>query len=147
MTQPHPLMPERAQIAQRKAEHRAHLRGKVLMGSAAIVGLVSVVSCGYSDEVTATCVADNTNVVAPEDHCDSGTPGPGGTFIYAGMPYRYYYGGTSHGVGTVATGGTLQLPNNTVGRTSSGNTVNRNGSITRGGFGSKSGGSSGSSGS
>ena len=56
------------------------------------------------------------------------------------MPYRYYYGGTNGGIGTIARGGTLELPKNAVGRTPSGSTITRGKgsgvSITRGGFGS-----------
>ena len=88
-------------------------------------------------DVTASCVDEN-NVVVPDDYCGRGTPGIGGIFIWAGMPYRYYYGGSTGGVGTRATGGTLTQPSGTIAKTKSGS------SISRGGFGSSNAGSSGS---
>ncbi len=125
-----------------KARRRATTNKRVLMGSVAVVGVVGVVALGYhllhEDTVTATCVKDGTNEVVPDSYCTSGHSGPGGIFIYAGSPYRYYYGGSSGGVGTIARGGTLEVPKGTVGKTKSGS------SISRGGFGSKSHGSSGS---
>jgi hypothetical protein len=111
------------------------------MGAVAVVGVVAVVALGYqmskSDrDVTASCVDEN-NVVVPDSYCASGSPGIGGIFIWAGAPYRYYYGGSTGGVGTRATGGTLTQPSGTIAKTKSGS------SITRGGFGSSSAGSSG----
>lgn len=121
------------------AERRRSQNKKTLMGAVAVVGVVGVVALGYqmskSDrDVTASCVDDN-NVVVPDEYCGSGTPGMGGIFIFAGAPYRYYYGGSSGGVGTPATGGTLTQPSRTTAKTKSGST------ITRGGFGSSSAGS------
>lgn len=127
-----------------RGEQRAASRRKVLMGSVAVVGLVGAVALGYQllnddDEVSATCVRDGTNEVVSDSYCSTGSTGSGGVFIFAGSPYRYYYGGSNSGVGTTARGGTLELPKGTVGKTSSGS------SIKRGGFGSGSfGGSSGS---
>lgn len=128
-------------------ERRAARQRKVLMGSVAVVGIAGVVAMGYmsSDRgdpaVSATCVKDGTDEVVPEEYCARGTGGIGGIFIFAGSPYRYYYGGTNGGPGTIARGGTLELPKNTVGRTASGSKITRSGkgsgvSITRGGFGS-----------
>jgi len=121
------------------AERRRRQSRKTLMGAVAVVGVVGVVAMGYQmskrdPEVAASCVDEN-NVVVPDDYCGRGTPGMGGIFIWAGMPYRYYYGGSTGGVGTRATGGTLTQPSRTTARTKSGST------ITRGGFGSSSGGS------
>ena len=133
-----------AEEQERHKDQRAATRRKVLMGSVAVVGLVGVVALGYQlfnddDEVAATCVRDGTNEVVSDNYCSSGNAGSGGLFIFAGSPYRYYYGGNNGGVGSVARGGTLELPKGTVGKTSSGS------SISRGGFGSSSvGGSSGS---
>ena len=109
------------------------------MGAVAVVGVVGVVAMGYQmskrdPDVTASCVDENS-VVVPDDYCGRGTPGVGGIFIFAGSPYRYYYGGSTGGVGTRATGGTLTQPSRTTARTKSGST------ISRGGFGSSSGGS------
>ncbi len=123
------------------ARRRRAQNKKTLMGAVAVVGVVGVVALGYQmskadPEITATCVDENS-VVVPDSHCGSGTPGMGGIFIYAGMPYRYYYGGTTGGVGTRATGGTLTQPSGTIAKTKSGS------SISRGGFGSSSAGSSG----
>lgn len=135
-------------------ERRAARQRKVLMGSVAVVGVAGVIGLSYvmsdrSDrEVSATCVKDGTDEVVPEEYCSSGRSGVGGIFIFAGSPYRYYYGGTNGGPGTIARGGTLELPKNTAGRTASGSTITRAGkgsgvSITRGGFGSGSHGGSG----
>jgi len=122
-------------------ELRRSKNRKTLMGAVAVVGVVAVVSLGYQmsktdRDVTATCVDENS-VVVPDSYCGSGTPGMGGIFIFAGAPYRYYYGGTPGGVGTRATGGTLTQPSGTIAKTKSGS------SISRGGFGSSSAGSAG----
>jgi hypothetical protein len=135
-----------AEEQERQRERKAATRRKVLMGSVAVVGLVGVVALGYQmfnddDEVSATCVKDGTNEVVSDKYCSSGYSGGGGMggiFIFAGSPYRYYYGGNHGGIGSVARGGTLELPKGTKGKTSSGT------SIKRGGFGSSSHGSSGS---
>lgn len=121
------------------AERRRRQNKKTLMGAVAVVGVVGVVAMGYQmskseRDVTASCVDEN-NVVVPDDYCGRGTPGLGGIFIWAGAPYRYYYGGSPGGVGTRATGGTLTQPSGTIAKTKSGS------SISRGGFGSSSGGS------
>lgn len=120
-------------------ERRRAQNKKTLMGAVAVVGVVGVVALGYQmskseRDVTASCVDEN-NVVVPDNYCGSGTPGMGGIFIWAGAPYRYYYGGSPGGVGTRATGGTLTQPSGTVAKTKSGS------SISRGGFGSSSAGS------
>lgn len=137
---------EERQAAEELArERRAARQKKVLMGSVAVVGVAGLIGMSYlgadrDTQVSATCVKDGSDEVVPEEYCSSGTSGAGGIFIWAGMPYRYYYGGTNGGVGTVARGGTLELPKNAVGRTSSGSTITRGKgsgvSITRGGFGS-----------
>ncbi len=123
------------------AERKRSQNRKTLMGAVAVVGVVGVVALGYqafkaTPEVTASCVDEN-NVVVSDSYCGSGSPGIGGVFIFAGAPYRYYYGGAPGGVGTVATGGTLTQPRGTVAKTKSGS------SISRGGFGSSSVGSAG----
>ena len=130
-------------------QRRAAKQRKMLMGTVAVVGVAGLIGMSYMsagggsdrEEVSATCVKDGTDEVVPEEYCARGTSGVGGLFIFAGMPYRYYYGGTSGGVGTIARGGTLELPKDAVGRTKSGSTITRSGkgsgvSITRGGFGS-----------
>lgn len=137
---------EFAREQERQTEQRAASRRKVLMGTVAVVGLVGAVALGYQllntdDEVAATCVRDGTNEVVSDNYCSSGNVGSGGLFIFAGSPYRYYYGGSNGGIGTTARGGTLELPRGTVGKTTSGKTTS-GGSISRGGFGSGSAGSS-----
>lgn len=132
-----------------KAAKRAATGKKVLIGSAVGVGVVAVVAAGYAmfhhDTVGATCVKDGTNEVVPDSYCSSGYSSGGSSFIYAGSPYRYYYGGSSGGVGTIARGGTLTLPKGTTATTKSGTSISKSGSsISRGGFGSSSHGSSGS---
>nr|WP_231496326.1 hypothetical protein [Rhodococcus sp. UNC363MFTsu5.1] len=132
--------------AEAKAEERRRKRRKGLIGGAAVVGVVGLVALGYtalsSDEVQATCIDPNTEVEVDESYCTTGSPGSGamaGMFIYAGSPYRYYYGGSAGGVGTKVTGGTVVTPKgSTTVVTKSGTTVQR------GGFGSKSTGSGGS---
>src|ERR1700712_663812 len=143
-----------AEEQERQAELRAGQRRKVLMGSVAVVGLVGVVALGYSlfsgdDEVSATCVRDGSNEVVSDNYCSGGSVGSGGVFIFAGSPYRYYYGGNNAGLGSTARGGTIELPRGTTGRTSAGSTISRGGgsdgsSVSRGGFGSSSHSSSGS---
>ncbi|MGH3724620.1 MAG: hypothetical protein ACRDUS_10920 [Mycobacterium sp.] len=146
-----------AEVQARKADDRRRVRGKVLMGSAAVVGVAALVAVGYAvldrDEVQATCVKDGSNAVAPDEYCAQGTSSSGGMFIYAGSSYRYYYGGTNHGVGSIASGGSLQLPKGSTARTGSGTSITKSrgsdgrsgsSSVSRGGFGSSSSGSSGS---
>jgi hypothetical protein len=148
-----------AEEQERDQQRRAATRRKVLMGSVAVVGVAGVVALGYSmlnddDEVSATCVRDGTNEVVSDNYCSTGQVGSGGVFIYAGSPYRYYYGGSNGGIGSTARGGTVELPKGTSGRTSSGSTISRGGgrsggsdsgsSVSRGGFGSSSHGGSGS---
>ena len=124
------------------AERKRSQNRKTLMGAVAVVGVVAVVALGYQvsksgdRDVTATCVDENS-VVVPDSYCGSGTAGMGGVFIFAGAPYRYYYGGTTGGVGTRAAGGTLTQPSGTTAKTKAGS------SISRGGFGSSGVGSAG----
>ena len=114
------------------------------MGAVAVAGVVGAVALGYhvfkgGDEVTATCVRDGTNEVVPDNYCATGVPGSGGTFIYAGAPNRYYYGGSNGGIGSTATRGTLEVAHSATAKTKAGSP------ISRGGFGSSSAGSSSSS--
>lgn len=148
-----------AEVQAQKAEERRRTRNHVLMGSMVVAGIAAVVAVGYAvidrdDDIEATCVQDGSNVVAPEEYCERGTASSsGGVFIYAGSPYRYYYGGHNRGIGTIATGGSVELPRGTRAKTSSGTTltksdnsgsISRSPSVSRGGFGSSSSGSSGS---
>ncbi|BBY96818.1 hypothetical protein AWC04_05210 [Mycolicibacterium fallax] len=126
------------------AEARKAGQKKVLMGTVAVVGLVGAVALGYqllnnSDArtVQATCVRDGSDEVVPDSYCASGHSTGGGLFIFAGAPYRYYYGGSNQGIGSRATGGTLTVPSGAVAKTKSGATVSRGGF----GVGSKSSGS------
>jgi len=138
-----------AEVKAEKAAKRAATGKKVLIGSAVGVGVVAVVAAGYAmfheDNVAASCVKEGTNEVVPDSYCSSGHSTGGGGFIFLGSPYRYYYGGNNHGVGTIASGGTLTLPKGTTATTKSGTSISKSGSsISRGGFGSSSHGSSGS---
>lgn len=125
-----------------KDEAKRRTRRRAMIGGVAVVGVVGLVALGYavlsSDEVDATCIDPNTEVVVDDSYCSSGTPGAGGVFIYAGSTYRYYYGGSSGGVGTKVSGGTVVTPKGVTIKTKSGTTIQR------GGFGSKISGSSGS---
>ena len=133
-----------------KARKRAATGKKVLIGSAVGVGVVAVVAAGYAifhrdDQISASCVKDGTNEVVPDSYCSSGHSSGGSTFFYAGSSYRYYYGGSNTGVGSIAHGGTLTLPKGTTATTKSGTSISKGGSsVSRGGFGSSSHGSSGS---
>ena len=133
-----------------KARKRAATGKKVLIGSAVGVGVVAVVAAGYAifhrdDRIGASCVKDGTNEVVPDSYCSSGYSSGGSTFFYAGSSYRYYYGGSNSGVGSIAHGGTLTLPKGTTATTKSGTSISKSGSsVSRGGFGSSSSGSSGS---
>lgn len=147
-----------AEVRAQKAEDRRRVGRNVLMGSVVVVGIAAVVAVGYAvvdrdEEVVATCVQDGSNTVAPEEYCERGTASSGGMFIYAGSPYRYYYGGSNRGIGSIASGGSLELPRGTTARSSSGTSITKSGgsgevtrstSVSRGGFGSGSSGSSGS---
>lgn len=132
---------EFARVQQENDEARASTRKKMLIGSVAVVGVVGVVALGYQmmdRTVDASCVKDGSNEVVPDAYCTGGHSSAGGVFIYAGAPYRYYYGGANRGVGTIASGGTLAAPSNKTAKTKSGTTVSR------GGFGAGKSGSSGS---
>ncbi|MGW5073958.1 hypothetical protein [Rhodococcus sp. NPDC004095] len=122
-----------------KDEAKRRTRRKAMIGGVAVVGVVGLVALGYSvlssDEVEATCIDPDTEVVVDESYCTTGTPGAGGVFIYAGSTYRYYYGGSTGPVGTKVSGGTVVTPKGTTIKTKSGTTIQR------GGFGSKSSGS------
>lgn len=137
-------------LKQEKARKRAATGKKVLIGSAVGVGVVAVVAAGYAifhddDQTSASCVKDGTNEVVPDSYCDSGRSSGGSTFFYAGSSYRYYYGGSNTGIGSIAHGGTLTLPKGTTATTKSGTSISKGGSsVSRGGFGSSSHGSSGS---
>ncbi|MFF0814294.1 hypothetical protein ACFYVR_03905 [Rhodococcus sp. NPDC003318] len=124
-----------------KEEAKRRTRRRAMIGGVAVVGVVGLVALGYSvlssDEVEATCIDPETEVVVDDSYCTSGTPGAGGMFIYAGSSYRYYYGGSNGGVGTKVSGGTVVTPKGTTVKTKSGVTIQR------GGFGSKISGSSG----
>ena len=113
------------------AEARAATRKKILIGSVAAIGLVGAVALGYQlmnrGTVDATCVKDGSNEVVPDSYCAAGHSSGGGVFIFAGSPYRYYYGGNNRGVGTIASGGKLSAPSNKTAKTKSGTTVSRGG--------------------
>jgi hypothetical protein len=119
-----------------KEEAKRKTRRRAMIGTVAVVGVVGLVALGYtvlsSDEVRATCIDPETEVVVDDSYCG------GGMFIYAGSSYRYYYGGNAGGVGTKVSGGTIVTPKGATITTKSGTTIQR------GGFGSKFSGSTGS---
>lgn len=125
-------------------EAKRRTRRRALIGGVAVVGIVGLVALGYTvladDEVDATCIDPDTEVVVDDSYCATGTPNGSGMFLYAGSTYRYYYGGTAGPVGTKVTGGTVVTPKGATIKTKSA-------TVQRGGFGSKSTGSGGSSGS
>ncbi len=122
---------EFARTQHENAEARAATRKKILIGSVAAIGLVGAVALGYQlmnrGTVDATCVKDGSNEVVPDSYCAAGHSSGGGVFIFAGSPYRYYYGGNNRGVGTIASGGSLSAPSNKTAKTKSGTTVSRGG--------------------
>jgi hypothetical protein len=136
---------EQARLAAEQAEKdeaRRRTRRKAMIGTVAVVGVVGLVALGYaalsSDEVQATCIDPETEVVVDDSYCATGSPSGGGMFIYAGSSYRYYYGGNTGAVGTKVSGGTVVTPKGATITTKSGTTIQR------GGFGSKISGSTGS---
>jgi hypothetical protein len=149
---------EAAEQAEADAERSRTRRKRILMGAGATVGLVAVIAIGYAiaqpdDEVSARCV-DDSGVVVDDSNCvtpaasSSGYHSGGGfypIFIGAGgAQYHYNYGG-SGSVGQPVSGGTTTVPrDSTKVTTSSGKTVSgsSNSSVSRGGLGSSSSGSS-----
>jgi hypothetical protein len=136
---------EQARLA---AEAKRQKQKRVLMGSAAAVGVVGLVAgLGYwllsPDNVTAQCVREDTNgqpVIVPDSYCTGRTPGMNGFFFWGGHQYRYYYG-SSGSVGQRPIGGSTSVPRGATVKTKSGTTIQRGGI---GGSGGKGGGSGGS---
>ncbi|OBK29570.1 hypothetical protein A5634_18335 [Mycobacterium asiaticum] len=136
---------EEARLA---AEAKRRRQKRILMGSAAAVGVVGLVAAfGYwlltPEHVTAQCVQDDPNgqpVVVPDSYCTGHTPGLNGFFIWGGHSYRYYYG-SSGSVGQRPSGGSTSLPRGATVTTKSGTTIQRGGIGGSGGKGSGSGGS------
>ncbi|OMC42058.1 hypothetical protein A5745_02405 [Mycobacterium sp. IS-2888] len=136
---------QEAEEARLEAEAKRRRQRRVLMGSAAAVGVVGVVAAlGYwalsAPTVTAQCVRDDPNgqpVIVPDSYCTDHTAGLNGFFFYGGHQYRYYYG-SSGPVGSRPIGGTTSAPKGATIKTKSGST------ISRGGLGGKLGGGKGS---
>ena len=155
---------EAAEQAEADAERSRTRRKRILIGAGVTVGLVAVIAIGYSiaqpdDEVSARCV-DDSGVVVDESNCvtpaasSSGYHSGGGfypIFIGAGgAQYHYNYGG-SGSLGQPVSGGTTTVPrNSTRVTTPSGKSVSvgssdssgGKSSVSRGGLGSSSSGSS-----
>lgn len=134
---------EEARLA---VEAKKRKQKRVLMGSAAAVGVVGLVAgVGYwllsPDNVTAQCVRDDPNgqpVIVPDSYCTGHTPGMNGFFFWGGHQYRYYYGSTGS-VGQRPIGGSTTIPPGAHVSTKSGTTIQRGGI---GGSGGKGGGGS-----
>lgn len=129
---------EAAAAAKKKRNRRRLIGGAAVVGAVGLVAgiyLLAVDDSGSDDAVTAYCVNEQNEEV-PDSYCNDSTRTSTGTFIYAGVPYFFYYGGTP-GANRIMTGGSRSLPANTTVTTRSGTTVQR------GGIGSKSGSKSG----
>lgn len=120
--------------ARLEAEAKRRRQRRVLMGTAAGVGVVGViVGLGYwatsAPNVTAQCVREDPNgqpIVVPDSYCDGHTPGLGGLIFLGGHQYRYYYGSTGP-VGSPPMGGTTVPPKGANITTKSGTTIQRGG--------------------
>ncbi|MDP7706208.1 MULTISPECIES: hypothetical protein [unclassified Mycobacterium] len=132
--------------ARQAAEAKRQKQKRILMGSAAAVGVVGLVAgVGYwllrPDNVTAQCVQDDPSgqpVIVPDSYCTGHTPGMNGFFFWGGHSYRYYYG-SSGSVGQRPIGGSTSIPKGANVTTKSGTTIQRGGI---GGSGGKGGGGS-----
>ena len=163
---------EQAERRQREAAEQAEVdaqrsrtrRKRILIGAGATVGLVAVIAIGYAiaqpdEDVSARCV-DDSGVVVDDSNCvtpaasSSNYHSGGGLypiFIGAGGgQYHYNYGG-SGSLGQPVSGGTTTVPrNSTRVTTPSGKSVSvgssdssgSKSSVSRGGLGSSSSGSS-----
>lgn len=120
--------------ARLEAEAKRRRQRRVLMGTAAGVGVVGViVGLGYwatsAPNVTAQCVREDPNgqpIVVPDSYCAGHTPGLGGLIFLGGHQYRYYYGSTGP-VGSPPMGGTTVPPKGANITTKSGTTIQRGG--------------------
>jgi hypothetical protein len=125
---------EALEKARLEAEEKRHHQRRVLMGAAAVVGVVGVVAgLGYwmfsAPNVTAQCVQDDPSgqpVVVPDGYCAGRTEGLNGFFFFGGHQYRYYYG-SSGSVGSRPSGGTTVAPKGANITTKSGSTISRGG--------------------
>lgn len=123
-----------AEQARLAAEAKRKRQKRILMGSAAAVGVVGLVAgVGYwlltPDHVTAQCVQDDPSgqpVIVPDSYCTGHTAGLNGFFFWGGHQYRYYYG-SSGSVGQRPTGGTTSIPKGAHVTTKSGSTIQRGG--------------------
>jgi hypothetical protein len=140
---------EAVEKAREEAEAKRHRQKRILMGSAAAVGVVGVVAgLGYwalsAPSVTAQCVQEDPSgqpVIVPDSYCTGHTAGLNGFFFFGGHQYRYYYG-SSGSVGSRPIGGSTTLPKGASVTTKSGTTIQRGGLGGRlGGGGSGGGGS------
>ncbi|QLL10528.1 hypothetical protein H0P51_27520 [Mycobacterium vicinigordonae] len=116
------------------AEAKRQRQKRILMGSAAAVGVVGLVAgVGYwllsPQHVTAQCVQDDASgqpVIVPDSYCTGHTPGMNGFFFWGGHQYRYYYG-SSGSVGQRPIGGSTSIPKGATVTTKSGTTIQRGG--------------------
>jgi hypothetical protein len=159
---------EQAERRQREADAQAAAdaersrtrRKRILIGAGVTVGLVAVIAIGYAisqpdEEVTAHCV-DDSGVVVDDANCV--TPAASSSHYYGGgfypifigaggAQYHYNYGG-SGSIGQPVSGGTTTVPRDTThvttpsGKSVSGSSGGSSGTVSRGGLGSSSSGSS-----
>ncbi|MEP6851778.1 MAG: hypothetical protein ABJA87_03870 [bacterium] len=110
-----------------RAEDERHRRARrrVLIGSAATLGVVGIAASFYLTDrsTTAHCVDPNQQPVSAT-YCDRGTPS-GVFFLYGGSQYHYYYGGSVNN-GRYA-GGSVTAPKSGGIKTDSGRTIRRGG--------------------
>jgi hypothetical protein len=140
---------EELEKAREEAEAKRRRQKRILMGSAAAVGVVGVVAgLGYwalsAPSVTAQCVQEDPNgqpIIVPDSYCTGHTAGTNGFFFFGGHQYRYYYG-SSGSVGSRPIGGSTTLPKGATVTTKSGTTIQRGGLGGRLGGGGKGGGGS-----
>jgi hypothetical protein len=159
---------EQAERRQREADEQAEAdaersrtrRKRILIGAGVTVGLAAVIAVGYAiaqpdDEVTARCV-DDSGVVVDDANCV--TPAASNSHYYGGgfypifigaggAQYHYNYGGNGS-IGQPVSGGTTTVPRDTTrvttpsGKSVSGSSGGSSGTVSRGGLGSSSSGSS-----
>jgi hypothetical protein len=130
---------EEAEEGRLSAEANREKVQRLLIGGAAVVGVVGVVAAlnWPSDHVNAQCVQEDSDgqpVIVSDYYCNGHSPGYAGFFYYGGHSYRYYYGSSGQ-VGSRPIGGTTVAPKGATITTHDGTTIQR------GGLGSRFGGS------
>ena len=160
MSRPNAVSARPTEQAEADAERSRTRRKRILIGAGVTVGLVAVIAIGYAiaqpdEEVTARCV-DDSGVVVDDANCV--TPAASNSHYYGGgfypifigaggAQYHYNYGGNGS-IGQPVSGGTTTVPRDTTrvttpsGKSVSGSSGGSSGTVSRGGLGSSSSGSS-----